>query len=68
MKNDNFIVGYVGGVIVPLAIIYLMEGIGIFHFENKLLPAIVIVLGSIALIVLTEATKIIRKIMLSDKD
>lgn len=56
-------IGLLYGVIIPLVLIYLMEGIGMITFSNKLLPAIVVIIGALILVLFVEASKIVLKIV-----
>ena len=61
--TEDIIIGFLGGVIIPLTLIYLLNGLGIVHFRDKITPAIIIIAGSLILIVAEETSKEIIRII-----
>jgi hypothetical protein len=65
---NNLSVGFLIGVILPLTMIYLLDGIGVITLADKTIPAVLIIGGAIALFILVEITKPIAKILSRKKE
>ncbi len=59
--NNEFKIAYFAGVLLPLSIIFILNGIGIIHLSNVWIVAGVVIVGSFVLIVVEEVTKKIIK-------